>query len=176
MSSANPDPIRRGMQRAIRPMSYPTAIRAICRNRAVRYGARHRMCVALAIVQHPLFELSVIRYGLFRLVRIRRELRWRWAWRSPVALQGALLVTRLTHSAGSRRACAAPDHCATVPTCVSDTICLSRRATRKKREFPLSLLITACYWILKRCQDDMRRPANKCSRTNCAGFHILRKR
>lgn len=78
MSSANPDPIRRGMQRAIRPMSYPTAIRAICRNRAVRYGARHRMCVALAIVQHPLFELSVIRYGLFRLVRIRRELRWRW--------------------------------------------------------------------------------------------------
>ncbi|CAG9195014.1 hypothetical protein BVI434_1230037 [Burkholderia vietnamiensis] len=87
-----------------------------------------------------------------------------------------MLVTRPTHSAGSRRACAAPDHCATVPTCLSDMICFAGVATRKSASSPLSLLITACYWILNRCQDDMRRPANKCSRTTCAGFDILRKR
>ncbi|CAG9204973.1 hypothetical protein BVI2075_350043 [Burkholderia vietnamiensis] len=53
-----------------------------------------------------------------------------------MALQGALLVTRLTHSAGSRRACAAPDHCATVPTCVPDMICFAGVATRKSATSP----------------------------------------
>jgi hypothetical protein len=54
------------------------------------------MCVALAIVQHPLFKLSVIRYGLFRLVRIRRELRWRWGLAESGGVAG-------------RVACHAPD-------------------------------------------------------------------